>query len=99
MIYTERNLGAWIRTSSYLWLKINKAEIQDVTVYMFVKQVILGMFQIFLVTIYNNDFFEIYTSSKMATKYLSCSLDSKREIDNRMFNSYLQIVIRCHIIA
>jgi len=66
---------------------------------MFVKQVILGMFQIFLVTIYNNDFFEIYTSSKMATEYLSCSLDSKRKFDNRMFNLYLQIVVRCHIIA
>ena len=66
---------------------------------MFVKQVILEMFQIFLVTIYNNNFFEIYASSKMATKYLSCSLDSKEKIDNRMFNSYLQIFIRCYIIA
>ena len=57
------------------------------------------MFHIFLVTIYNNNFFEIYTSSKMATEYLSCSLDSKGKIDNRMFNLYLQIVVRCHIIA
>jgi len=82
-----------------LWLEIDKARIQDITVYMFVKQVILEIFQIFLVTIYNNNFFEIYASSKMATKYLSCSLNSKKKIDNRMFNSYLQIVIRCYIIA
>jgi len=56
---------------------------------MFVKQVILGIFQIILVTIYNDDFFELYTSSKIAIEHLSCSLDSKGKIDNRMFDLYL----------
>ena len=80
---------------------MNKTRIWDVTVYiyMFVKQVILGMFQIFLVTIYDDDFFELYTSSKMAIEHLSCSLDSKRKIDNRMFDLHLQTVVRCHMIA
>ena len=53
-----------MRTGSYPWLGMDEAGTQDVTIYMFVKQVILGMFQIFLVTIYDDDFFEFYTSSK-----------------------------------
>ena len=70
---------------------MNKARIWDVTVYiyMFVKQVILGILQIFLVTIYNDDFFELYTSSKIAIEHLSCSLASKGKIDNRMFDLHL----------
>jgi len=31
-----------MRTGGYLWLEIDEAGILDVTVYMFVKQVILG---------------------------------------------------------
>jgi len=75
-----------MKTGGYLWLEIDKAGIWDVIVYMFVKQVILGMFQIFLVTIYDNNFFELHASSKMAIEYLSCSLDFKGKIDNIIFN-------------
>ena len=88
-----------MRTGGYLWLEIDEAGTQEVTVYMFVKQVILGMFQIFLVTIYDDDFFELHASSKMAIEHLSCSLDSKGKIDNRMFDLHLQTVVRCHMIA
>jgi len=57
------------------------------------------MFQIFLVTIYDNDLFELYASNKMAIEHLCCSLNFKRKIDNRMFDLHLQTVVRCHIIA
>ena len=99
LIHTERGLGAWTRTGGYLWLEMDKAGTQDVILYMFVKQVILGMFQIFLVTINDDNFFELHASSKMAIEHLSCSLDSKGKIDNRMFDLHLQIVVRCHMIA
>ena len=84
-----------MRTGGYPWLGIDKAGTQDMTVYMFVKQVILGMFQIFLVTIYDDDFFELHASSEMAIEYLSCSLDFKGKIDNRIFD--LQTVVKCQI--
>ena len=88
-----------MRTGGYPWLGMNEtrtwARTWDVTVYIFVKQVILGMFQIFLVTIYDNNFFELHASSKMAIEHLSCSLDFKGKIDNRMFD--LQTVVRCHM--